>query len=168
LRWNWYLLVNYPWKLVKLFNCEMKFPQNGKNWMLKPNKQNNWAASWQNQHNGFATSMDPDHSTWSWSMLFNPVCLLVIGFVSEQHGSWSDCADAPAGLDPCWWQMHYVCFFKTRHICYFFYLLQIKNTETGLCILSEDEVPVRNSLLTLGSCDRNKKYQVISENYLLL
>ncbi|XP_053374190.1 polypeptide N-acetylgalactosaminyltransferase 11-like, partial [Mercenaria mercenaria] len=39
----------------------------------------------------------------------------------------------------------------------------IKNKETGLCIVSEDEVPVRNSLLTLGSCDIQKKYQVWNE-----
>jgi hypothetical protein len=34
--------------------------------------------------------------------------------VSEQHGSWSDCADAQAGLDPCWSQTHYVGFVVTR------------------------------------------------------
>jgi hypothetical protein len=44
------------------------------------------------------------------------VSLLVIGFVSEQHGSWSDCADAQAGLDPCWSQTHYVGFVVTRLI----------------------------------------------------
>jgi hypothetical protein len=32
----------------------------------------------------------------------------------EQHGSLSDCADAQAGLDPCWSQMHYVGFVMTR------------------------------------------------------
>jgi hypothetical protein len=26
---------------------------------------------------------------------------------SEQHGSWSVCTDAQAGLDPCWSQTHY-------------------------------------------------------------
>jgi hypothetical protein len=29
---------------------------------------------------------------------------------SKQHGSWSDCADAQAGLDLCWSQTHYVGF----------------------------------------------------------
>jgi hypothetical protein len=36
---------------------------------------------------------------------------------SEQHGSWSDCTDAQAGLDPCWSQSHYVGFVMTRLIC---------------------------------------------------
>jgi hypothetical protein len=44
------------------------------------------------------------------------VSLLVIGFGSEQHGSWSDCAEAQAGLDPCWSQRHYVGFVVTRLI----------------------------------------------------
>jgi hypothetical protein len=42
------------------------------------------------------------------------ICLLVINLVSEQHGSWSVCADAQAGLDPCWSQTHYVGFVVTR------------------------------------------------------
>jgi hypothetical protein len=42
------------------------------------------------------------------------VSLLVLGFVSEQHGSWSDCADAQAGLDPCWSKTHYVGFVVKR------------------------------------------------------
>jgi hypothetical protein len=33
---------------------------------------------------------------------------------SKQHGSWSDCADAQAGLDPCWSQTHYVGFVMTQ------------------------------------------------------
>jgi hypothetical protein len=66
-----------------------------------------WAASRQNQHNGFATSMDPDQLL---------VSLLVIEYVSEQHGSWSDCTDAQAGLDTCWSQMHYVGFVMTQLI----------------------------------------------------
>jgi hypothetical protein len=49
-------------------------------------KVHNWAASQQNQHSAFATSMDPCCSL--------SVFLFVIEFVSEQHGSWSDCADA--------------------------------------------------------------------------
>jgi hypothetical protein len=38
--------------------------------------------------------------------------------VSEQHGSWSDCSNAQAGMDPCWSQMHYVGFVMTRLILY--------------------------------------------------
>jgi hypothetical protein len=34
---------------------------------------------------------------------------------SEQHGSLSDCADAQAGLDPCWSQTHYVGLVVTGH-----------------------------------------------------
>jgi hypothetical protein len=49
-------------------------------------------------------------------MLLLSVSLLVMGLVSEQHGSWSDCADAQAGLDPCWLQTHYVGFVMTRLI----------------------------------------------------
>jgi hypothetical protein len=37
---------------------------------------------------------------------------------SEQHVSWSDCADAQAGLDPCWSQTHYVGFVVTRLISF--------------------------------------------------
>jgi hypothetical protein len=33
---------------------------------------------------------------------------------SEQHGSWTDCADAQAGLDPCWSRTHYVGFVMTQ------------------------------------------------------
>jgi hypothetical protein len=36
---------------------------------------------------------------------------------SEQHESWSDFADAQAGLDPCRLQMHYVGFVVARLIC---------------------------------------------------
>jgi hypothetical protein len=64
-----------------------------------------WAASRQNQHSAFATSS-------------LSVSLLVIELVSEQHGSWSDCADAQAGLDPCWSQTHYVGFVMARLISY--------------------------------------------------
>jgi hypothetical protein len=35
---------------------------------------------------------------------------------SEQHGSWSDCTDAQASLDPCWLQTNYVRFVMTRLI----------------------------------------------------
>jgi hypothetical protein len=54
-----------------------------------------WAAPWQNQH-------------------CVSVSLVVIGLVSEQHGSWSDCADAQAGLDPFWSQTHYFDFVMVR------------------------------------------------------
>jgi hypothetical protein len=37
---------------------------------------------------------------------------------SKQHGSWSDCAEAQAGLDPCWSQTHDVGFVVTRLICF--------------------------------------------------
>jgi hypothetical protein len=42
--------------------------------------------------------------------------LLVIRLVSEQLRSWSDCADAQAGLDPCWSETHFVGFVVTRLI----------------------------------------------------
>jgi hypothetical protein len=48
------------------------------------------------------------------------VSLLIIGLISEQHGSWSDCADAQAGLDPCWSQIHNVGFVMTRLIYRYF------------------------------------------------
>jgi hypothetical protein len=44
------------------------------------------------------------------------VSLLVKVLLSEQHGSWSDYADAQAGLDPCLSQTHYVGFVVTRLI----------------------------------------------------
>jgi hypothetical protein len=75
-----------------------------------------WAASWQNQHNGFATSMDPDQPAQS----DQDPCRLLTNHITrqetdtEQHGSWSDCADAQAGLDPCW----SVGFVMTQIICF--------------------------------------------------
>jgi hypothetical protein len=47
------------------------------------------------------------------------VSVLVIGFVSEQHGSLSDCMDAQAGLNPCWSQTDYVGIVMTRLILFF-------------------------------------------------
>jgi hypothetical protein len=38
---------------------------------------------------------------------------------SGQHGSWSECSDVQAGLDPCWSQTHYVGFVVTRLIYWF-------------------------------------------------
>jgi hypothetical protein len=49
-----------------------------------------WAVSRQNQHSAFATSMCRIHS-------LSVSLLSTIELVSEQHGSWSDCADAHAG-----------------------------------------------------------------------
>jgi hypothetical protein len=78
-----------------------------------------WAASWQKQHSAFATSMDPDQPVHPRSLIrIHAVCLPTLltsrETDSKQHGSWSDCADAQAGLDPCWSQMHYVAFVMTR------------------------------------------------------
>jgi hypothetical protein len=73
-----------------------------------------WAASWQNQHNGFATSMDLDQPAHPSSLIsIHAVRLQTITSRetdSEQHGSWSGCADAQAGLDPCWSQTHMLVF----------------------------------------------------------
>jgi hypothetical protein len=54
----------------------------------------NWAASQQNHPSRLITDQDP-------------CCSLTNSFTSretdgEQHGSWSDCTDAQAGLDPGW------------------------------------------------------------------
>jgi hypothetical protein len=91
-----------------------------------------WAASWQNQHNGFATSMDPDQlsiravSVWSGSMLFAISLSTCNRLISKQHVSWSDCAAAQAGLDPCWSQTHFVGFVVTRLIyCCFCFLFSL-------------------------------------------
>jgi hypothetical protein len=81
-----------------------------------------WAASWQNQHNGFATSMDPDQPAHPPSLIrIHAVRLPTLLQVetlraNTLHGSWSDCVDAQAGLDPCWSQTHYVGFVVTRLI----------------------------------------------------
>jgi hypothetical protein len=48
-------------------------------------RNNIWAASWQNQQSAFASAQSDQDPCCSLS-----VSLLVIGFVSEQHGSWSD------------------------------------------------------------------------------
>jgi hypothetical protein len=113
-----------------------------------------WAAPWQNQQNEFATSMDPGPAWASVQSDLGPCCslsisLLVIGFVSEQHGSWSDYADAQAGLDPCWSKTHYVGFVVTRliwkscalKIWYIFNFLLLLNfssdTSIRIWILSE-------------------------------
>jgi hypothetical protein len=69
--------------------------------------------------------MDPDLSlrictVLSGSMLFAISFSTCKGVVSEQHGSWSDCADEEASLDPCWSQTHYVGFVIARLyvVCY--------------------------------------------------
>jgi hypothetical protein len=70
-----------------------------------------WAAPCQNLHNAFVTRMDPDQPAYPHSLI--RVCHTVC---SEQHGSWSDCADAKAGLDPCWSQTNFVGFVMARLI----------------------------------------------------
>jgi peptide YY len=72
-------------------------------------------VSWQNQHNGFASAQSDQ----------DPCCSLTYPITSietdsEQHGSWSDCADAQTGLDPCWSQTHYIGFVVTRLLYIFF------------------------------------------------
>jgi hypothetical protein len=83
-----------------------------------------WASPWKNQHNGFASSMDSDQPAHPRSLIrihaVRYQFLYFLGFVSEQHGSWSDCTDAQVGLDPCWSQTHYVGFVVTRLIFTFF------------------------------------------------
>jgi hypothetical protein len=102
-----------PYKLV----CTFIVMTEGINYEF-PLCSNIWAASRQNQHNGFATSMDPDQPAYSCSLIRThadslSVCLLVIGSVSEQHGFWLDCADAQSCMDPCWSQTHYFGFVVT-------------------------------------------------------
>jgi hypothetical protein len=81
-----------------------------------------WAASRHNQHSGFVTSMDPDQPVHPCSLIRNHAVRLITNPISsretdsEQHRTWSDCADAQAGLDPCWLQTHYVGFVMTRLI----------------------------------------------------
>jgi hypothetical protein len=87
----YYNYSNYI-KVINSFLFSVCYP-------LSPNEHNNiWAASWQNQHNGFAdqhgsrpacASAQSDQDPWC-SL---SVSLLVIELVSEQHRSWSDCAD---------------------------------------------------------------------------
>jgi hypothetical protein len=60
--------------------------------------------------------MNPDQPAHQDSCCSLSDSLLVIEYVSEQHGSWSDCADAQAGLNTCWSQTHYVGFVVTRLI----------------------------------------------------
>jgi hypothetical protein len=60
---------------------------------------------------------------------------------SEQHGSWSDCADAQAGLDPCWSQTHYVGFVVTRLIWGYTYSDTVTQQTSGNA-LSADEKSV--------------------------
>jgi hypothetical protein len=56
-------------------------------------------------------------AVWSGSMPFAYKPIISKETDSEQHGSWSDCADAKAGLDPCWSQTHYVGFVMARLKC---------------------------------------------------
>jgi hypothetical protein len=78
---------------------------------------NIWAAPWQNEHNGESRSACASAQFDQDPCCSLSVSLLIIGFVSEQHGFWSDCADAQACLDPCWSQTHYVGFVTARLIC---------------------------------------------------
>jgi hypothetical protein len=72
-----------------------------------------WAASWQNQHSAFATSMDPVQPAHPRSLIRIHAVRLPNLLQLEEHGTRSDCADAQAGLDPCWSQSHYVGFVVT-------------------------------------------------------
>jgi hypothetical protein len=58
------------------------------------------------------------------------VSLIVKEFVSEQHGSWSDCVDGQASLDPCWSQMQYVGFVMARLIYVLKYFISVMS---GIC-----------------------------------
>jgi hypothetical protein len=94
----------------------------------------NWATSWQNQHNGFGPSMDPDQPA---QFDQDPCCSLTNQITrletdSEKHGSWSDCADVQAGLDQCWSQTHYVGFVVTWLIC----LINVTSFWKTLCLLT--------------------------------
>jgi hypothetical protein len=53
-------------------------------------------------------------AVWSGSMLF-AISFSTCNRVGKRivYGSWSDCATAQAGLDPCWSQTHYVGFVVT-------------------------------------------------------
>jgi hypothetical protein len=87
-----------------------------------------WSHMW--KHNvvfvGFVPTFEPSHDktsimglwpAWIWIHAVSYQFLyLLIEFVSEQNGSWSDCMDAQAGLDPCWSQTHYVGFVMVRLI----------------------------------------------------
>jgi hypothetical protein len=70
-----------------------------------------WAASRQNQHTlrlrpaWIQTSLCI-RAVWPGSMLFVYKSKTSSETDSEQHGSWLDCADAQAGLDPCCSQTH--------------------------------------------------------------
>jgi hypothetical protein len=59
-------------------------------------------------------------AVWAGSMLFAiSFSTCNIEYVSEQHASWSDCADAQAGPDPCWPQTHYVGFVVMQLISWY-------------------------------------------------
>jgi hypothetical protein len=74
-----------------------------------------------NQHSAFATSMDPEQSAHPRILIrinaFRlPTLITSRETDSERHGPLSDCADAEAGLDPCWSQTNYFGFVVTRLI----------------------------------------------------
>jgi hypothetical protein len=56
----------------------------------------------------------PIRTVWSGSMLFTYKPYTSRETDSKQHWSWSDCAEAQAGLDPCLSQTHCVGFLLTR------------------------------------------------------
>jgi hypothetical protein len=53
-------------------------------------------------------------AVWSGSILFT----ISFSTCNRVGKPWSDCADAQAGLDPCWSQTHYVGFVMTRLKCF--------------------------------------------------
>jgi hypothetical protein len=69
-------------------------------------------------------------AVWSGNMLFAISFSTCNRWVSEQHGSWSDCTDTQAGLDSCLAQTHYVGFVMTRLILWYNCMVYYRHTIT--------------------------------------
>ena len=89
-------------------------------WGLEPFKDN-WAATWQNQQNGCASSKDSHQPGHPPSLIRVFVVRMKKAWVlsyplSTQRRLWSDWVDAQADLSLCWAHSHFVGFVMRRLI----------------------------------------------------
>ena len=93
-----------------------------KHWWSEAYRDHIWAASWQNQQNGYALSKDSDQPGHPPSLIRVFAVRMKTAWVfthplSGQQRLWSDWADAQADLSLRWAHTHFVGFVMSWLIC---------------------------------------------------
>jgi hypothetical protein len=132
-----------------------------------------WSTSRQNHHNAFATSMNIDQPAHPLSLIrIHAVRLPTLVTSSEtdceHHGSWSDYADAQAGLDRCWSQSHYVGFVMARLIWTNKQIMQYEIMQWYfiICKMNNIKIRIKFAFLSYLQCLPTPKDQILSNNTL--